>query len=297
MNYNQAILTMADFRRHPEADREYVLQILARPIKPAPSLDCTGCGEAADIEIMFDYKQQPHTLIICPICGLDEIEPERLLRWRLEPTAVLRQIFKSLLPALQPVELVPSLVWQLGRLGLHGRQRELLYVRQPSRDVDQLAKQLLRKRPSNIVFTPTDVDAAAWLAELDNQVISLESISSFEQAEIRFDQAFFLDQIAARRVTDSKVPASPKRRQSLMLKISALKRAIEDHMRAARAHAESTLERTGTPELLPFPTNQFLAKQTGMEDYDVTRCFKDPRAEDLRTLKRLAQDLEAVLPN
>jgi hypothetical protein len=66
-------------------------------------------------------------------------------------------------------------------------------------------------------------------------------------------------------------------------------------LRASRDHAFDTKARTGTPELLKRPTQAELARLAGVEDYDVTRCMKDPNGELLRFLWEALDDLDLVM--
>jgi hypothetical protein len=44
-------------------------------------------------------------------------------------------------------------------------------------------------------------------------------------------------------------------------------------VRAARDHAFTTRETLGTPELLPRPSQQDLARRAGLTETDVSRCL------------------------
>lgn len=51
----------------------------------------------------------------------------------------------------------------------------------------------------------------------------------------------------------------------------------------------------GTPELLPRPSQQDLAKRAGLTETDVSRCLKDPAARELRLQWETALELDKVL--
>ena len=74
-----------------------------------------------------------------------------------------------------------------------------------------------------------------------------------------------------------------------------LTKELQRHLLAARDHAKDCRVRTGTPRLLPRPTQAQLARQTGLTESAVSRCLKDPEAAVLRVLWETAGDLDAVV--
>ncbi|WP_168566042.1 MarR family transcriptional regulator [Crateriforma spongiae] len=84
-------------------------------------------------------------------------------------------------------------------------------------------------------------------------------------------------------------PKPQPRRSSRTAKIELLVRELTLHLRSAAdlAHASG--------ELLPRPTQQELARRTGISKSDVSRCIKDPSANQLRLLWQTADDPDAVL--
>lgn len=89
-------------------------------------------------------------------------------------------------------------------------------------------------------------------------------------------------------------PALPKRGSRTAL-IEALTRELEVHLRGARDYALSMQERTGTPQLLPRPKMELLARKLGVHKSTVSRCFEDATARELRFLWDLAADLDRIL--
>jgi len=68
-----------------------------------------------------------------------------------------------------------------------------------------------------------------------------------------------------------------------------------EHLRTARDYALETRERTGTPELLPRPSQKQLATRLGISESNVSRCQHDKSARELALLWEWAADLDRVL--
>jgi hypothetical protein len=85
-----------------------------------------------------------------------------------------------------------------------------------------------------------------------------------------------------------------RKRATRTAKIDRLVREVKEHLLAARDHAHSSEAATGTPALLPRPTQKELAKRAGVSPIDVSRCLRDDAANELRVLWTTAQDLEQV---
>jgi hypothetical protein len=77
--------------------------------------------------------------------------------------------------------------------------------------------------------------------------------------------------------------------------IEALTKELIDHLIAARDHAFATKVATGTPRLLPRPTQTALAKQLGLTKSCVTRCLQDKTARQLQIYWALAVDLHQIM--
>ncbi|MAD79965.1 MAG: hypothetical protein CMJ50_03855 [Planctomycetaceae bacterium] len=89
-------------------------------------------------------------------------------------------------------------------------------------------------------------------------------------------------------------PQSMKRGPRAAL-ITELTRELQEHLRTARDHAFDTMDRTGTPQLLPRPQKDFLAKKLDVHKSTVTRAFSDDEARELCFLWDLADDLDRIL--
>lgn len=99
---------------------------------------------------------------------------------------------------------------------------------------------------------------------------------------------------AARGLTVTKPKRSTKKKRADRApKIELIKKALRDHIFAARDHAFSAHQRGDIPQLLPRPSKAQLAKTAGVKDYDVSRCFKDD--PQLAALYEMAERLDDVM--
>jgi hypothetical protein len=93
----------------------------------------------------------------------------------------------------------------------------------------------------------------------------------------------------------SKRQARSLKRAPRAAKIDLLTNEMIAHLRAAKAHAQSCMDFGKAPELLPRPSQQDVAKRTGLTPSDVSRCLRDPSARELQILWKTALNLGAIL--
>jgi hypothetical protein len=295
LNQTPAIIAADNCPKLPESDWRFLETELLRPAQAASCARCRGCDELAESQQLFALNGTPHTYLCCPVCGPSEIDPRLLRRWRIDVPSCLRLAFTPIITALKPVELLTNQLWRIGRPTIHGRRWELVFARHPDRYQDEAAQNTLLKQPASIVITPREADAIAWSQRLPNICLALEAFTTLEAGALHVDASLFVE-LLAQRPTSIGVKLSPRRRRADFAgKIDRLRDVLKEHVKAARDHALDSQARTGTPELLPFPTNRWLAKQAGIRNYEVTRCFQDEEARELHFLRDVSQNLSRLL--
>jgi hypothetical protein len=75
-------------------------------------------------------------------------------------------------------------------------------------------------------------------------------------------------------------------------KIESIRRALVDHIKAARDYA-FTAKQYGKDPLMPRPNKTKLAEMAGVESHDITRCFKDD--PQLVRLYNMADSLDDIM--
>ncbi|MCR9117851.1 MAG: hypothetical protein NXI22_13000, partial [bacterium] len=128
--------------------------------------------------------------------------------------------------------------------------------------------------------------------------IPLTSILSWEDDYLVFDHEYIDEAFAAsaeRLKCERKNNQPSARRLQRLGLIEQLVGELKDHLRTARDYAFETLERTGTPTLLPKPQQDFLARKLGVHKSSVSRAMNDPEAMQLRFLWELADDVDRIM--
>ncbi len=267
---------------------------LVRPMTSAGAADCSECSRRCRVEFIADQSGAPRGFIHCCDCGLEEVAPERLERWELDTHAMLAAVFSDAILAIQ--QRVGDQLWQIGKAKWAGRSRDVWFVRAFRRGHTNDVTDVLRTRPKAIVFAPTEAGAERWAEAVGSLVIPLEAAISLESGVIRLDNEF-----VEGRILDAGLgaEATPQRRTNKRAdraaNIEALKKAVIEHLRAARDYAFATEEQSGQPQLLPRPTQKALGLEVALTESDVSRCLKDPEARELRLYWDAAADLNRIM--
>ena len=102
-----------------------------------------------------------------------------------------------------------------------------------------------------------------------------------------------------RAVAGNTVPARPRqkqpRRATRTANIEAIEDALIEHLIAARDYAYETKDRDGAAQLLPRPSQKWIAERLGISESNVSRCIHDPKARLLGVLWTAASDLGSIM--
>ena len=88
---------------------------------------------------------------------------------------------------------------------------------------------------------------------------------------------------------------TPRKRASRTVTIDGIKKLLRDHLRAARDHAHDSLKRKGVAELLPRPTQPYLAAQLKVDTSSVSRAIRDKADKEILILWQTASNIDQVL--
>jgi hypothetical protein len=146
-----------------------------------------------------------------------------------------------------------------------------------------------------IVFVPSMVPKMALANERFRPfVFSLcETILPSSYA-LHLDKMLVESQVAGRSNVERQMRI-PSKRAARATMIADLTKAMVEHIRTARDHAYVVQRQTGSPQLLPRPTQRQLAQQLGASQTGVNRCLADPSARELRYLWNMAVDLDRIM--
>lgn len=113
--------------------------------------------------------------------------------------------------------------------------------------------------------------------------------------ETLFDLALLVHRVGINAGWPRPRQAKPHKRASRAALIELLAKHLKDHIASAQEHLRMTTERDGLTELLPRPSQRFLARLTRTSESAVSRCLHDPAARELRLLWEIADDLDRLL--
>ena len=262
------------------------------PAPPAGSWDCTDCGSHCRLVYLDDARGISRVYAACSRCGPVAVEPRQLDRFDIDTAALLTAIFQAHRASVEPID--PRGFWKVGRATWAGQSREVWFIRGAAPEVNTKAESLLATHRRACLFTPTRDAAQAWTKRVPRIVVALEDVLDWTAGGFQLDE----DVIAARLDdgTDPTDKAKPRpKRGSRAAAIEALRQELNAHIHAAADHAFATSEQTGTPELLPKPTQAELAKRIGVSPPTLGRCLADKAAPELRILWDAANDVYEVM--
>ena len=224
-------------------------------------------------------------------CGVVRIDAATLRTWntRLEKVMEETVIAMNIRGGITPI--IPDLLWRLGRK----KTREFFYLRAFWNAERRSLVAALRAVPKAVVLTGVERSAQELQYEISHPCAALETIARLED-----DGRFMIDsdiledilgEAAEMDVVQKTPPKAQAKRGGRAAKIEMLIKEMEQHLRAAKAYAQTTADQ-GDIKLLPRPTQGELAKRTGLSEMDVSRCLKDPNARTFRFLWENALDLK-----
>lgn len=254
---------------------------------------CCACLCFVEVVWLTNPLRQRLPYACCEHCGVISISPKSLLRWELRLDALLRETQRALEIRGGLEEMLPGMLWRLGRK----RNTEYVYLRRWNPQEKQTVRDALARRPRCVVMTGTQETSRRLRRETDlTQVVAMEGLAQINEAGIFMMDMHLLNDLPGFdgvKIAVKKASPQPKRGERAA-KIEKLTRALESHVRSAIAHAKST-GGFGNIEFFPRPTQMQLAKMTGLTKMDVSRCLSDPDAKLLRMLWEKADDLRSAL--
>lgn len=288
-----------EVERHLSPIRERLVSLgLLRETTPATSVPCRHCGHGHVARVEFVRSSRTgrmHAYLPCPECGPVEVRPDHLKRWTVDAAALVAVLASAAGIAGAAEEVGAGRLWRAGKASWGGRPREVYFARHVQEGCRPAVLAELARRPKALVFVPTEETARRWGDGTPKLVIALEAVLSLGSDVLEFDTSYVEARLADAGLLDAPARKPPRKRAERAGKIEALVRELAEHLRAARDHAFTTRDTLGTPELLPRPSQQDLAKRAGLTETDVSRCLKDPAARELRLLWETALELDKVL--
>lgn len=276
---------------------EWHRQGLLAELPPAEGI---VCGECPDLPVhtvrWFDLHGTGdfQAYVSCSSRGAYEVPPPQLKRWRVDLSALCQELAESLELRGDLQEVEPNRLWKLGRRRAAGPHVPVYCGRRLShRD----AAEIVQRLPPRSVLLVLRGSCRCSLPE-GVACVELAAATDWGDGEIVWDPQA-LDRLVARADAATKgsvFAARPlPKRASRAADIERLTRELAAHVRSARDYAFDARDRTGTPQLLPRPTQKELARRLGITESRISRSLHDGDAHQLRFLWELAVDLDRLM--
>lgn len=294
LDFGRSIWKFTEIELWPEGELEHcIAQGLFVPDEPSEQVPCRQCGELADVHLSTSPLTAGTAGLSCE-CGPDRVPLLWVSCWRLAFSRFQNRLSGAIGIDDNWHEVVRDRVWRLGKWHVAGASRNVYMARQLRRvDTFQVFQQA-RFPAGSVVFVPSQMPSPELRIEPVPMLIPLVDVLRWDGDGFALDKAHVEDQLrAAADASDDN--ADVRKRDSRFSAIGLLKQELVEHLRSARDYAVETRQRRGTPELLPRPTREQLAKRAGVHRTTVTRCLEDGSAPELLSLWNLAADLDQIL--
>ena len=262
-----------------------------RPTVPASDWWCDECCQSHVIE----YHDTPKGSFgfVVGDCGVTRLKRSQTDQFQIDTERLLALLFAGSRLSIQPN--IGERLWNIGRHTIGSRSRELRFVRGISPRTNDAIVDRLKSQPKVILFTPSVGCASFWQRQVPCLVLALEEVATSTSTAFTIDWESIGESFEIHTHVDGKPVKPRQKRGTRTAKIERLRDELKRHLASAADHALATADSEGCAALLPRPSKTELAKLADMSKSDVTRCFTDSTASELRLLWDTADNLEAVL--
>lgn len=229
-------------------------------------LECE-CGEKAEIvwlKIPGDTISRPYRC--CSECGPEVISPDDLRTWEVDFTKILFAVAAAMDMDI-PREDLPGISWSFGRRS----RKNIYYLQCPFNEHERMIRKRYEDCPGTVFLVSTAHRAQECEKIYDLPIISITRYISYVDSQICFDKVLFWEKFNETVDTGKTHHVKQKRRLD---KIQKLTLFLKDFVVSSLDYIRETSQR-GEVDVLPRPTQSFLAKATGMSQQDVSNCLND----------------------
>lgn len=256
---------------------------------------CDACDDhhAATVITLPGRNGPARHLYMCPENGPQEVAPERLVQYRPDFERFLEWVAHDLgIPgAVEPV--IPDLLWRLGRASIAGKSRDVWCLRGWAWAELEISPRLPKSKGS-VIFTLAALTGIQVPGFDDDHVIGLQEVVRLEGEALRLDVDGIQTRLRSGAPPTEEDSKRFGRRHKRAVLVDQLKKALHEHLLAARSHAKNLEDQGRESELLPRPTLQGLARQLNSSKPSVHRALNDGD-KYLEILWETAGRVEAVL--
>lgn len=289
-------LVLEDLEAISQSDLDRLMGLgLVKQAVTATHVVCDACaeGHVEEVDRILYPEHVTRFFITCPENGRVEVPRERLMQWAVDYLPLFLSLSSALSASTGVTQVLPGRVWNLGRAALAGKSRTIWAARGLAwPDATQLVDVLPKGRSPVIFFLGQPPDGNLLQIPCES-VIELRTVISLCDKGIAVD----VDGIERQLVVEIAEVAKkkPKKRASRAATIDAIKKALREHLRAARDHAFNARDRGHGSALLPRPSQKQLAAQLNIHESSVSRAISDPSDKEIAILWEIANDLGQVM--
>ena len=229
-------------------------------------LECE-CGENAEIvwlKVSNDTISRPYRC--CSECGPDVISPDDLRTWEVDFTNILFGIAAAM-DMDTPREDLPGISWSFGRRS----RKNIYYLQCPFNEHERQIRERYENCPGTVFLVSTEYRAQECTKIYDMPVVSITRYIEYVDSQICFDKVQFREKFNEKADVDKVRYMKQKRRLD---KIQKLTQFLKEFIVSSLDYIRETSQQ-GNVDVLPRPTQSFLAKATGMSQQDVSNCLND----------------------
>ncbi len=229
-------------------------------------LECE-CGE--DVEIVWlkipgDTISRPYRC--CSECGPEEISPDDLRTWEVDFTKILFDVAAAMDMDI-PREDLPGISWSFGRRS----RKNIYYLQSPFNEHERMIRKRYEDCPGTVFLVSTAHRAQECEKIYDLPIISITRYISYIDSKICFDNERFMEKLNEQMESCPRQNAKQRRRLD---KIDKLTEILKEFVVRNLDYIRETSQR-GNVDVLPRPTQAFLARASGMSQQEVSLCLKD----------------------
>jgi hypothetical protein len=245
---------------------------------------CPRCCEDICVTIMRDNKGNDVYYRVC--CGVTRVSAKSLRVWQVRFEPVINLFKESVGINGTNSEIISDRVWNIGRRG----QQQFIYINSICDDDFSNFIPVLSRFPKAVFVMPQSGDIECLKFLLNNRCVVLQDVGQLDENYfVKFDVDKIESFIMPEPVSISKRVAKRASRSS---NIELLTSELKEHYCRSRDYYFNS-----NGQLLPRPTQSYLACQLGVRQDIVSRCLNDPNATLLKFLWDNAENPKAILKN
>ena len=256
------------------------------------TIRCRGCHDFIPM-VPLEDKDGIKLYGDCHECGLYDLFEEEKFEWQIDYSPIFEEARKMLSCGGSITEIVPDMLWNLGRAPICGQSREIyacsgINTRYNLKIISNLPQ---GKTPLLLVLGENPRPEKLGHFSPD-RVFNFSNMTKLENGRIVFDSSHILSQIATLQVLEPPSEKTPGKNSKIGDLTIKLKQTLREHMKGVYS-AMLQAERSNTDYVFPELRQSDLAKM-----YNVPRVYIKRAVDsdlELRTLLESANNRDSTM--